>query len=84
MDMINGRDGFGISPSKGGSPIKTMAKHQGMHLVNQNLSPERQAVHKQIGGRIIQENELKLARTLDENAILQKQLDKKNQERERV
>ena len=41
-------------------------------------------MHKQIGGRIIQENEVKLAQTLDENQGLQKQLVKKNQERDRV
>jgi len=35
-----------------------------------NLSPERQAAHKQIGGRIIQENEAKLAQALEENENL--------------
>ena len=38
-----------------------------MNLVTENLSPTRLAIHKQIGGRIIQENEIKLAHTLEEN-----------------
>lgn len=54
------------------------------NLFQSNVSPERQAVHKQIGGRIIVENELKLTETLQENAILKKQLKKKVQEKERM
>ena len=66
LNMLDNREGFGISPSHG-SPTKSLAKKTSMELVNRNLSPTRQAVHKQIGGRIIQENEVKLAQTLDEN-----------------
>ena len=83
LNMLDNREGFGISPSHG-SPTKSIVKKTSMELVNRNLSPTRQAMHKQIGGRIIQENEVKLAQTLDENQGLQKQLVKKNQERDRV
>ena len=45
LNMLDNNDGFGISPSHG-SPTKSMAKRTSMELVNQNLSPTRQAVHK--------------------------------------
>ena len=83
LNMLDNREGFGICPSHD-SPTKSIVKKTSMELVNRNLSPTRQAMHKQIGGRIIQENEVKLAQTLDENQGLQKQLVKKNQERDRV
>ena len=70
LDMLNGKDGFGISPSQS-SPTRTLVQRTStMKLVNENLSPTRQAIHKQIGGRIIQENEIKLAHALDENFAL--------------
>ena len=81
--MLNNKDGFGISPTQT-SPTKSLAARTSMELVNRNISPDRQAVHKQIGGRIIQENEVKLAHTLEENVGLQKQLVKKNQDRDKV
>lgn len=52
LAMLDNKDGFGISPSHG-SPTKSLVKRTSMELVNRNLSPTRQAVHKQIGGRII-------------------------------
>lgn len=48
------------------------------------MSPERQAVHKQIGGRIVIENELKLTQVLDEKTQLQKQLKKKLAEKDKM
>ena len=58
-DMLEGREGFGISPSRAESPTKTA--HQG-------LSPQRIAQHKAIGGRIVQENEIKLQKKWDEHS----------------
>ena len=69
LDVLNSSEGFGLTPGhQYQSPTKTLHdKTAGMSLVNENLSPTRLAIHKQIGGRIIQENEIKLAHTLEEN-----------------
>ena len=67
------------------SPIRTLMGHtNSMSLVTQNITPQRQAIHKKIGGRIIQENEIKLAHTLEENQELTKELEKKLREKEKV
>lgn len=55
-----------------------------MGLVEQTLSQERQDIHKKIGGRIIQEQEVKYALSLEENIQLRKQLEKKLLEKERI
>ena len=60
------------------SPTKQLRRGTvSIGLVEQKLSPERQAIHKQIGGRIIQEQEVKYAHVLEENIALRQQLDKK-------
>ena len=55
-----------------------------MGLFNQSLSPTLQAAHKQVGGRILQENEVKLAQVLDENQALQKLYAQKVAEKDRI
>ena len=55
-----------------------------MGLVNENLGEDRKAVYKQIGGRIIQENEVKLAHQLEENNALKITLAKKLEEKEKI
>ena len=52
LDMLQSREGFGMSPSQG-SPTRALVERTSMKLVNENLSPTRKAIHKQIGGRII-------------------------------
>ena len=70
LDVLNSSEGFGLVPGHQ-SPTKTLRDQTAsMNLVNENLSPTRLAIHKQIGGRIIQENEIKLAHTLEENTQL--------------
>ena len=71
LNMLNNKEGFGISPTQT-SPTKSLAARTSMALVNEHISPNRQAQHKQIGGRIVQENEVKLANTLEANVGLQK------------
>ena len=71
LNMLNNKEGFGISPTQT-SPTKSLAARTSMALVNEHISPTRQAMHKQIGGRIVQENEVKLANTLEANVELQK------------
>lgn len=48
------------------------------------MSPERQNALKQIGGRIVQENELKLEESLDENHRLKNLYKNKVDEQERL
>ena len=55
-----------------------------MGLVNEYLGEDRKAVYKQIGGRIIQENEVKLAHQLEENNALKITLAKKLEEKEKI
>ena len=68
--MLDSGEGFGLTPGHA-SPTKILREQTAsMNLVTENLSPTRLAIHKQIGGRIIQENEIKLAHTLEENTQL--------------
>lgn len=55
-----------------------------MPLVEQKLSQNRQAIHKKIGGRIIQEQEVKYAHVLEENIALKNALEKKLLEKDKV
>ena len=69
------------SKSRSVSPEKFLETNE---LFQKNVSPERQAMYKQIGGRIIVENEVKLTQVLQENKKLKQQLKKKIQEKERM
>lgn len=42
-------------------------KSEPKSLIEKGISPQRMAAHKQVGGRILQENEVKLAQVLEEN-----------------
>ena len=50
------------------SPEKSESKN----IIERSISPQRMAAHKQVGGRILQENEIKLAQVLEENQSLEK------------
>ena len=64
------QEGYGATPWRN-SPTKRLARKTiSLGLVSENLGGDRQAIHKQIGGRIVQENEVKLAHTLEENNAL--------------
>ena len=70
LNMLNNREGFGVSPQGTSAKGRSVSKEQRAEstgLVNQQLSPSRQAAHKQVGGRILQENEAKLVQVLEEN-----------------
>ena len=90
--MLDNKDGFGGSPAANSSPKgRSLSKQKRsleggsqMGLLNQSLSPTRQAAHKQVGGRILQENEVKLAQVLDENHALQKLYNQKVAEKDRI
>ena len=58
-----------FNPPEERSEDKKFLKYAGtMHpQLKTNLSPERQQALRKIGGRIVQENELKLAEALEEN-----------------
>lgn len=49
-----------------------------------NLTPERQKQLRSIGGRIVQENEIKLAEALEENVALKELYENRVAERERL
>lgn len=68
--MGSEQEGYGATPWQN-SPTKRLARKTiSLGLVSENLGGDRQAIHKQIGGRIVQENEVKLAHTLEENNAL--------------
>ena len=48
------------------------------------LGQIRKAIHAQIGGRIIGENEVKLAQALEENIVLSKVYNDKVREKDRI
>ena len=81
---MEGGGGFGIGPAQDSPTRKLRDNTDCIGLVEQNLSTARYAIHRQIGGRIIQENEIKLAHTLEENSALQKTLAKRLDEKDKI
>ena len=58
-----------VSPKKKSNlkEPRSAEKSEPKNIIERSISPQRMAAHKQVGGRILQENEIKLAQVLEEN-----------------
>ena len=73
LNMLNGKEGFGVSPSRESPTRQTYQTMQ---------SPDRKTIAG--GDKLVQQNELKLVQAIEENKRLQQVLAKRSHERERL